>query len=675
MQNFLAQLIQALGPHAGLYIGAAVLVGGLVYGFRDVSRFAFRRVWAISGVCFDESIRRRVLWIIPLAIVGLIIVVQLQQPLDEQDAIRETSKFCLFATGLVVITSTIILASTSLPREIENRVIFTIVTKPTTRLEIVLGKIVGFAKVSLTILCIMGLFTFGYLHFRAWSLERDLNDRLKANVVEAVSRPTFQHYVDAGLLNAKNLATPVGMNLYGRVPDAGSMKRYSQPEGYIYLPFELPADSWAVADPENAQHAGPGMVIKVRVGYDPAAKPPTPAGAAATQPVAVAPGLQICDPSAASVLYQEIKPAQTTLEPDGSVVLTATVASNYTALLKKYRYFYVSLVTPPNAPGPMWVIDDPAKPPAEILFPVTTSPEPRLSLPLPALPGSPSKTATAFAGREGVSGQQLKGDPTARSQACVYQYRGVKLGYGPRDRVPLEFKVGVEKNGEAAEEEATTATTLQVINAKTGEDSGIVQLAAENNRTMFASVPMASMEGGDFDVVVRCLTAGQWINVRPRSLLVVQSESLFGLNLAKSLTIIWLLSILVTTISVFCSTFLSWPIAVVLTLVILFGRWGVNELGDAASAGIGRQFVSDFGVRDPSVSQAVSDTVEKLNTALKTFASVLPDVSQFSATDDIERGLSIPVQTLVDALEVLAAFGLPLSVLAYVFLKNKEVAP
>ena len=79
------------------------------------------------------------------------------EPFDEQDAIRQTIKFCVFATGLVVAMTTIILACTNLPREIENRVIYTIVTKPATRLEIVLGKTLGFAGTSAVILLIIFL--------------------------------------------------------------------------------------------------------------------------------------------------------------------------------------------------------------------------------------------------------------------------------------------------------------------------------------------------------------------------------------------------------------------------------------------------------------------------------------------------------------------------------------
>src|SRR5206468_6784643 len=136
-------------------------------------------------VVWLEAWRRRVFLITPLAIVGVIIISQLQRPLDEQDAIRQTTKFCVFATGLLVALSTIILACTNLPREIENRVIYSVVTKPTTRLEIVLGKVVGFARVSLAILLIMGIFSYGYLAVRAWNMQRYIGERLEGSNLPA----------------------------------------------------------------------------------------------------------------------------------------------------------------------------------------------------------------------------------------------------------------------------------------------------------------------------------------------------------------------------------------------------------------------------------------------------------------------------------------------------------
>src|SRR5688500_2926657 len=226
MLTLAAIIPEFINRHLGWWLFAIILIIGLVVGLRDFSRFSFKRVWAISSVCWSESIRRRVLWITPLAILGVIIVSQLQRPLDELDAVRQTTKFSLFATGLLVALSTIILACTNLPREIDNRVIFTVVTKPTTRFEIVLGKVIGFAKVSLAILLIMGIFTYGYLSFRAWSMRRDIAQRLEEDTVPAASVATLEYYRDAGLLTAKRLETPVDLQLYSRLPSETGARRY-----------------------------------------------------------------------------------------------------------------------------------------------------------------------------------------------------------------------------------------------------------------------------------------------------------------------------------------------------------------------------------------------------------------------------------------------------------------
>ena len=80
-----------------------------------------------------------------------------------------------------------------------------------------------------------------------------------------------------------------------------------------------------------------------------------------------------------------------------------------------------------------------------------------------------------------------------------------------------------------------------------------------------------------------------WVGLRPAkmsSLKLVRNDQGFAWNLIKSLIILWLMSLLVTIISIFCSTFLSWPIAVVLTMVILFGRWGAMQLGDVTDPGL-----------------------------------------------------------------------------------------
>jgi hypothetical protein len=75
------------------------------------------------------------------------------------------------------------------------------------------------------------------------------------------------------------------------------------------------------------------------------------------------------------------------------------------------------------------------------------------------------------------------------------------------------------------------------------------------------------------------------------------------------------------------------------------------------------------------VQSAVQETVEKLSGFLIFISTILPDISKYAAVEDIERGVSIPWVKMKDALLVTFGFGLPLVLLSYVFLKNKEVAP
>ena len=686
-----------LANYLGLWVALAIVAIGLLgVGLGDLSRFSLSRVWAISGVCFDESIRRRILWITPIAILGVLAVTQLQKATDEQDAIRQATKFCLFATGLVVVISVLILACTNLPREIDNRVIYTIVTKPTTRLEIVLGKIIGFARVSAMILIIMGLFTWGYLHLRAYTLQRDIRERLAMNLVEPISRATLEHYVDTngpGLLNARTLAMPTSTNIYARLPEPNDARRWfaGSGEGSVFTPFVLPPN--AVARNPDAPPDQPGLAIHLTVGYasnhiapvvvtnkaatsqpfsgpSPLVASTRPAAGTTTVDSTPKVMVELFDQNQNSLISREINGGSpyTLTSPQGTDI-TAVLSNSAVAQLGKLPFFY--LVVMGTSPNSTFSLTGDF---AHLIVPVTDSEKPVTISPQdpmhPDQPGLP-----VFKGRIATYGQQLKGSAFDTAPVCVFHYANTPVHTPNGANAPVELRVTIESSDDTTNVDKPTEVGIQVVQSSTGKvfDAGLVR--PENNRTVFGALPADAVADGNFDVLLRCLSPNHFIGLTDTSLQVVRAENSFALNLSKSLLVIWLLSILVVSISIFCSTFLSWPIAVVLTLVLLLGHWGVEELGDAASAGLGRQFVQDFGVRDPAQAQALSATVEQLNKALTTVSVVLPDINRFSATDEIEQGINISFFTLANAFVIMLGFGIPLTVLAYVFLKNKEVAP
>jgi hypothetical protein len=236
-------------------------------------------------------------------------------------------------------------------------------------------------------------------------------------------------------------------------------------------------------------------------------------------------------------------------------------------------------------------------------------------------------------------------------------------------------KAGIERGGDyAGDIEILPEVVLHVYDPRSGKTSGPQRFRVETNRISYVNVPKSEFpEDGNFDLLLRVETADQWLGLQPESISVATGSRSFAWNLAKSLLIIWLMSILVVSIAIFCSTFVSWPIAVVLTLLILFGRWGVEQIGETGGPGLGAQMSGH--TQDSTRAKFTRTMVDSLTKSLVVIAAFLPDIAGFQATADIERGISIPLSRFGSAGWVLLGYGVPMVILAYLVLKRKEVAP
>lgn len=687
--------------NAGYIIAASIVLVSVVYGFADVVRLSPYRVLAISSVAFAESIRRRVLWVTPVAIVGILAVAQFLDPVDPQDALRQTTKVCLFATGLVVVVTAIILACTNLPKEIESRVIYTIVTKPTTRLEIVLGKVVGFALVSGVILLIMGGFSLSYLKLREWSTRSWIRSQLAADHVDMQLRPSFQLYADSGLLVTKSMAEPDSARVVARPPVDGAPTVLAGAESqYFTVPFELtPEQKDGI---RNAVRAGGGVFILNSIGFEqriPTAdeakqirdlRIPTASLAGESSGDSVLPSL----PSLASVqlpipqigvhiynkdlatlvddkMISEGKAVQ--LPPGGRAPRPAPafLAPEAVEQLLSVDRFLI-MVDMMTMTVDYLVGDEPTV----LAYAASADAQPQAISPAP-LPADPTRpTPPSFSAHRGRYGMQLRGRSDGAGVVAVFPFSGVKVPANNDGRVTFETKIGIESSGDFDKEgNVTPLMVMEIRNRTTGQTSEQFQVRVESNRVVPVSIPAELLAGGDFDVLLRGLNDGAWYGVEEDSIRLVRSIQPFSLNLFKGLLVLWLMAILVVAIAVFCSTFLSWPIAIVLTLFILLGHWGVMQLGDVANAGLGTEVTQAMGLDDPTAARIVRGSVGFLTNVLSFVAQFLPDISRFPATEDIERGVSMPAAKLAGAVWVLIGYGVPITLLGYVILRNKEVAP
>ena len=695
-------LFDSLGGWLPWIVAAAILVVGLIiYGWADVVRLRPRRIWAISDVCFTEAIRKRVLWVTPLAIIGVIVVAQLSRPADAQDAIRQATKFCLFASGLLVAITAIILACTNLPREIETRVIYTIVTKPTTRLEIVLGKVLGFARVSGAIILIMGVFTYGYLKVRSWSEMAQVKSELAAMPEQSTVRSSLEHYVQTGFLSTLSLDQPTHMEILGRPPKSGdNIKWMNGAQGeYAVVSFTLDDDDRGILQ-DAAEHGSVFLMTSLHIEQH----DPDPDEAKLIRQMGLRPHLDMSKVS--WVLGPEFPSTEPTTAPAGPTIPAPDVQ---VSLLDENRRPFAGTTEaanseavefkPPERAGDLWRAPIPlsqdnvrrlaasnkfyvrvyARTPATAYgFDINSNP---LSLTIPTTGKAivitdKSPSPPEFYSYPARRGMRLVGRSGGTGPVAIYHFSHADLGHLGSGKVPLQLHFALERGGDVENADAAYArVSVQAVNRDSGKSSPALDFAPEQSQIRFLDMPADVLEGGNFDVLVRGLTKDMWLGVSTDSVAVVVSDQSFLLNLFKSLLLLWLLSLLVIIIAVFCSTFLSWPIAVVCTLMLLLGHWGVEQLGDALKPGASRGFAQDFQIRDPAVTETLTKAMDNLSGMLQTISKFLPDVSQFPVTEYIENGVSIPLARIGGALGVLFCYGLPLLVLSYVIMRNKEVAP
>ena len=173
---------------------AGVLEGGPVEGTRkcghavveialDLARISPRRIFALAWLAVRESFRRRVVAVF----VVFVAVILFAALFIKQDSLHPGQLYIqvvLNFTLYLAMLFSLILSALSLPADIRDRTLHTVVTKPVRKIEIVLGRVLGFVFVGSLLL--FGIGAISYV-FTVRSL--DHYHRLTADMLHAESLP------------------------------------------------------------------------------------------------------------------------------------------------------------------------------------------------------------------------------------------------------------------------------------------------------------------------------------------------------------------------------------------------------------------------------------------------------------------------------------------------------
>ena len=137
--------------------------GTVGQGIRELLQSSSRRLYAIARLAFQESIRRRVLIVFGIFVIGLLFAGWFLNPDSDHPAVLYLS-FVLTSTNFLVLLLAIFISAFSLPNDLKNKTIYTIVTKPVRGWEIVVGRMLGFCAVGTLLLALMCLFSYFFVY-------------------------------------------------------------------------------------------------------------------------------------------------------------------------------------------------------------------------------------------------------------------------------------------------------------------------------------------------------------------------------------------------------------------------------------------------------------------------------------------------------------------------------
>ncbi len=121
------------------------------------TRISPGRIWAIARLSWKEAVRGRVIWVFgSMALVFLF--ADWFVPAKAEDQLRSYVRVVYWSMTPLFLLTAALLGSFSIPNDVKNNSIHTIVTKPVEKIEVVLGRFFGYAALlTIGLLVVSGL--------------------------------------------------------------------------------------------------------------------------------------------------------------------------------------------------------------------------------------------------------------------------------------------------------------------------------------------------------------------------------------------------------------------------------------------------------------------------------------------------------------------------------------
>ena len=619
------------GPAEGFYVVAQVIAGAIP----DFVGISFRRVSAIARLAIKEALRRKVI-LVTFGIFALTLLFGgwfLNAGTMNPDRIYVN--FVLWGTQLLVLLMGMLISSFSLPEDIKNRTIFTVVTKPVRSTEVVLGRIVGFGLLGTVLLATMAVISFVFV----W---RGLSHTHRIGGVETQTMAEF-YAVDGEEMRDKRGKRVTPGTVMAAETESVSGHRHR---------LEVLTD---VRHPDEKQPSDPGNIWKKEVRDD---------------------GHNIYY----RVLTESVASHIHRVDVDGEDEDATVTLGNATGYFRARVPIYAEKLSFTNRKGEL-------------------------------------KTTGINVGDEWeYRGYVDGGSPIgpASLSSAIFEYGSfTSERFGNAEILPLEMTLGVFRTTKGDIEKRVVGSIRfeSLVDEKTEKRYISEPIIFETNEFNIQTLPISRSQPGrlltpdgtveqegNFDLfddfarngrlklILKCEDRNQYLGCARADIYFRGNDDSFLGNFFKGYLGIWCQMMIIISLGVAFSTFLSSPVTMLASLVaIIFGFFGdfVRNLAKEDVSGGGPiesffRLVTQNNMETPLETGLATTLIEQADWAiirtLYYMTYTAPDFRRLNFSEYLTYGYSIDVDRILVAVTITLGFCIGLTVLGYFCLKTREIA-
>lgn len=610
------------------YAGLVVLGFLFVMLVSEIVRLRWRRLYSIAWQTVVEAYRR--MWAPWVVLALFIVILAFTNWFLSDQRVAELAQ--LYVSTLSVVISLLltlmilILAPISIPNDIRQQTIYTVVSKPVRRLEMIWGRLLGYSALVTAVLVVFGIISLIYI-------DRVVKREIPATVDRARAALEAGRIDEARKLDED--ARQLKARLSSRVPEYGSL---------------IFTDS-----------RGKQTVSGIDVGMEQTKRS----------------HIEGATPSKATYRYGVYpNPMQTNLQVDTRLDVDALLEDGSIEDLQNQllnvRYEQAGINQQLANPE------------------LKTSEMRQQKEQLQRLEDQAKALQTSLADLQAEEiklrrqARQLQNEGKSQEAAAFQQQAE---GLHSRD-IPLEMTFNVYRTTKGELGEAVRAS-LVITNPFADTTPHRDLFPVHEYYTIRRAFPARMLVGsrGWLNIDVQCVTPSQYLGMAEDDLYVLADLGSFEWNFIRGLVGLWLQANVLIAVGLFAGTFLSWPVALLLTLAFyLAGQVAVGFLqqfayGQVAGGGPFESLIrlvthaNQVNDLDPTLGVVVAKAFDQVVMPfMSRLPYLIPNLSALDVSNRVAAGFAVSNITLLSQFLLGLGYALPFTVAAYYILKNREVA-